>query len=385
MESRRRQVDGQQSERRGKQERRNPLEMEVRTSPSWAEQQIQFFTRYLFLGLGLVFFNLAEGIEPAWMSLTQLNLAYGLYFLLHTAVVLHAYRQHHYPLRYHLAMWLDVAIVSLSVLNDPYALPPSMLVFIMVVLGNGMRYGMRMFAEALAGCLGALMLVFTLRYLNNHQVVSPGLLYLNLFGGIILIYSYILMARIEKSRKQLEQRSRLDTLTGLMNRRALYEFADYLFPYTERHGGSLAVMLADLDRFKHINDSYGHAKGDEVLQRFSAILKDSIRGSDIAARLGGDEFVLMFPDTDLDQAEAVAQRIQSQVKKYALESRLDFGTTIALGEAPAHGSTLDEILHNVDAALYQSKNNLDCSGIQRVQLGPEQASFLLDEPHMPNA
>ncbi len=365
-----------QDRRRGQERRSHPQDLN-RAFPTWQEQKVQFFTRYLFWALGLTFFNFAEGIEPVWISLGQLNLAYGAYFLLHTSIVVHAARRHDCPPRYRLAMWVDIAIVSISVLNDPYALPPSMLVFIMVVLGNGMRYGMRMFGEALAGCFGALMLVFSLRYMGRIQELSAGLMFLNLFGAIILIYSYILMSRIERSRMQLEQRSRLDTLTGLMNRRALYESADYLFSFMERHGGGIALILADLDRFKAINDSYGHARGDEVLQRFADILQHSVRTTDIAARLGGDEFVLLLPEAGLDEAETVAKRIQDQVREYARGAGLDFGTTIAFGEAPAQGRTLDELLQRVDEALYLSKGRSDCTGIQRVQMPPHQEELSL--------
>ena len=78
----------------------------------------------------------------------------------------------------------DIVITSICVLNDPYPIAPSLLVFIMVVLGNGMRYGMRLFAESLIGCFTATMLVLSARYLIDGASLSPGLIFLNLFGGI---------------------------------------------------------------------------------------------------------------------------------------------------------------------------------------------------------
>jgi diguanylate cyclase (GGDEF)-like protein len=160
-----------------------------------------------------------------------------------------------------------------------------------------------------------------------------------------------------------------------MNRRALHECADYLFEFMKRQGGSMVVMLADLDRFKHINDNYGHAKGDQVLQDFAGILKGSLRSSDVAGRFGGDEFVVLLPDTTLDEAELVAQRIQRRVRDYAAEAGLEFGTTLAMGEAPLQGRTLDELLQRVDSALYQSKGREDCPGIRKVEDAPEQATL----------
>ncbi len=291
-------------------------------SPSWSEQMVQFLTRYLFVALGVLFFNFTQGISPTWMTLVQLNLAYATYFILNSVLFWHASRKHICPSRFRLAMWVDIMIVSISVLNDPYAIPPSLLVFIMVVLGNGMRYGMRLFRESLIGCFTMAMLVLSLRYAGDSSALSPGLVFLNLFGGIILLYAYILMGRIELSRAQLEQRSRVDTLTGLMNRRGLLETADELFKQLSRDHERLVVMFADLDKFKSINDTHGHATGDQVLKRFSAILRSSVRDGDIAARLGGDEFVLILPGTDIDQAEVVAQRIQGQVTDCANQHKL---------------------------------------------------------------
>jgi len=332
--------------------------------PGWPEQLVQFLTRYLFVALGVLFFNFTSGIAPTWMSAAQLNTAYALYFISNTLLFWHASRNHVCPTRYRVAMWIDIVITAISVLNDPYPIPPSLLVFIMVVLGNGMRYGMGLFREALIGCFAAAMLVLSLRYAADGNTISPGLVFLNLFGGIILVYAYILMGRIELSRIQLEHRSRIDTLTGLMNRHGLLEAADQLFDELNRGRGQLVVMFADLDKFKRINDTHGHAAGDSVLQRFSAILRQSIRGSDIAARLGGDEFVLILTDTAIEQAERVAQRIQQQVAVCAQTNHLEYSVTIGLGEAPQHGTSLSAILERVDRALYQAKAH-PCGGIMR--------------------
>lgn len=336
-------------------------------NPGWPEQLVQFLTRYLFFALGILFFNFTSGIAPAWMTPAQLNTVYGLYFILSSVLFWHASRHTIAPARYRIAMWLDIAIVSVSVLNDPYPIPPSLLVFIMVVLGNGMRYGMRLFREALVGCFAAAMLVLSLRSIGGTTEISPGLLFLNLFGGIILVYAYILMGRIEQSRAQLEQRSRIDTLTGLMNRRGLLENADQLFGQLQRSQdhGRLVVMFADLDKFKLINDTHGHAAGDEVLRRFSGILRGSVRSGDIAARMGGDEFVLILNDTDADQAERIAQRIQQQVADCAERNQLEYSVTIGLGEAPTHGASLSDLLARVDQALYHAKARQGGGGIMR--------------------
>ncbi|WP_455234886.1 GGDEF domain-containing protein [Thiogranum longum] len=265
--------------------------------PPWQEQKIQFITRYVFLVLGVLFFNTVDGIAPANWPVSQLNIAFLVYFFLNTVFFLHARRNTVHPLRYHVAMWVDIGMTSICVLNDPYSIPPSLLVYIMVVLGNGMRYGMRLFAESLVGCFTAATLVLSARYLISGTAVPPGLIFMNLFGGIILVYSYILMGRIERTRHELELHSSLDTLTGLLNRRALQDVAHTMFQRLQRNQQKFVMLFADLDKFKAVNDELGHAAGDLVLKTFADIVRSSIRATDIAARFGGDEFVMLLEDT----------------------------------------------------------------------------------------
>lgn len=335
--------------------------------PPWQEQKIQFFTRYVFLLLGFLFFNAVDGIAPAHWSLWQVNAALGLYLLSNSLLFLHARRHNFHIRRFHLAMWVDIIVTSICVLNDPYPIPPSLLVFIMVVLGNGMRYGMRLFAESLFGCFAATMVILSARYLIDGASLSPGLVFLNLFGGIILVYAYILMGRIDRNRRELELRSNLDILTGLLNRRALLDAVDIMFHRLHRNNRKFAMLFADLDKFKAVNDELGHAAGDLVLKQFAEIIRQSIRSSDIAARFGGDEFVILLENTSLDNAECVATRIQQQVNDWSDENGICFSVTFGLGEAPTHGDNFHSLLEQVDRALYHSKTAHTGGGLAHAQ------------------
>lgn len=334
---------------------------------TWGEQKVQFVTRYLFVALGFLFFNLAPDFKPTWMTLTQINVFFTLMAVLNTIHFWHASRNLYCVPRYRFAMWVDIIGVSIGVLNDPYEIPPTLIVYILVVLGNGMRYGMPFFAEAVIGSFlggaGALIL----RQVHSGLQITPGMAFLAVFAAIVLIYAYILMSRIESSRRQLERSSNIDVLTGLMNRRALLAAADGLFDKINRHGGRLVLLFADMDRFKSVNDGSGHAAGDQVLQKIGAILRDSIRGGDVAARYGGDEFVILLNDATLDEGEQIARRIQALVNDYARSQNLDFSVTIALGEAPTHGDSIDSLMDRVDEALYRCK-------AQRGSIGRAQAA-----------
>jgi diguanylate cyclase (GGDEF)-like protein len=358
-------------ERRSYKERRRRIERRADTDqatpgyryPSWAEQRVQFATRYFFLFLGILFFNLVDGIEPAHWSRFHINAALLAYFIFNTLAFLHARRHPIHRGRYHTTMWVDILITAICVLNDPYPIPPSLLVFIMVVLGNGMRYGMRLFAISLTGSFAATLLVLSARHLLSDSQLSPGLLFLHLFGGIILIYAYILMERIEHSRRELEQHSNLDTLTGLLNRRALHEVAGTMFDRLQRHQTNLVMLFADLDKFKAINDELGHAVGDRVLKQFAEIIQRATRSHDVAARFGGDEFILLLEGTSLAEAGRVARRIQDSVVKWTHDNAIDFSVSFGLGEAPTHGENFAGLLEQVDRAMYHSKTNRSGDGL----------------------
>lgn len=323
---------------------------------TWSEQKTQFATRYLFIAFGLMFFNLAPDFQPTWMTLTQVNLFFLLMTLINSFNFWHASQELYSVPRYRFAMWTDIVGVSICVLNDPYEIPPSLIVYILVVLGNGMRYGMPFFAEAVVGSIVCGIVALVLRLAKSGVEITPGMTFLAIFAVTVLIYAYILMGRIENSRRQLERTSNIDVLTGLMNRRALLAAADELFDSINENGGRLVLLFADMDRFKSVNDGAGHAVGDQVLQKLGAILRDCIRGGDVAARYGGDEFVILLNDATLDEGEQIARRIQESVNEYAKSQGLDFSVTIALGEAPTHGDSIDVLMDRVDEALYRCKS-----------------------------
>ena len=129
-----------------------------------------------------------------------------------------------------------------------------------------------------------------------------------------------------------------------------------MFQRLQRNGQKIAMLFADLDKFKAVNDELGHAAGDLVLKQFADIVCNAIRSTDIAARYGGDEFIMLLEDSDLKDAEIVATRIQERVNDWARANSIDFSVTFGLGEAPTHGNDFASLLEQVDRALYQSKS-----------------------------
>ena len=144
-----------------------------------------------------------------------------------------------------------------------------------------------------------------------------------------------------------------DELTGLPNRRAFFDAARH-FEATREVG---CIAMLDLDHFKRVNDSYGHAAGDQVLRAFAEIGQEEIRSSDTFARLGGEEFVILLPGASLEQAEKVCQRILDNFAQTQLKvGRQAINVTASAGIAQFDRG-IDEVLQRADAALYRAKED----------------------------
>lgn len=323
--------------------------------PTWHEQLVQYLTRYLFALLGLLFFNFGSNATPAWLQLSQINIVFVVYLTLNTVNLIHAKLRPHSAVRYRIALLIDIAMVTLGVINDPNSIPPSMVAYIVVVLGNGMRYGIRFFAEALiATLLGATIAIGTRLWLL-HIPMRQGMLFLTLFGTLIVIYAYILMGRIERSRQRSEERSRTDVLTGLLNRRGLRELVELRISSKNWDQRKPIVVLADLDNFKSVNDTLGHAEGDRVLAMVGSLLKKAVRDNDLLARYGGDEFLILLHDVELSEAQIIVARIQSTVENWFRANNFDCGISLGFATSNHEKWNLDDVLHAVDGLLYQSK------------------------------
>jgi diguanylate cyclase (GGDEF)-like protein len=149
-----------------------------------------------------------------------------------------------------------------------------------------------------------------------------------------------------------------DELTGLFNRRHILSVLDYQKSLADRGNHSFVIAFADLDRFKKVNDQYGHQAGDGVLKRFAGIARDSIRDVDYVARFGGEEFVLILAQTSLTHALMVAERIRSQVEAedFTIEPGVSIKVTVSLGVTQYNpNETAQELMARADQALYRAK------------------------------
>jgi len=156
---------------------------------------------------------------------------------------------------------------------------------------------------------------------------------------------------------RLRELAMIDSLTGVLNRRAFLDHADGEWVRHRRHNHALSCAMVDVDGFKKINDTFGHAAGDAVLQHIGALLRATLRASDLPARLGGDEFVALMPETNIEGAISLSERLLARLEARPL-SVLDqsLATTLSVGVASADGcNSLEELLAKADGALYRAK------------------------------
>lgn len=165
----------------------------------------------------------------------------------------------------------------------------------------------------------------------------------------------LLRLQLDHANQELHRQAFYDVLTGLPNRRYFEDELQRLLQYAQRSHISLTLIALDIDDFKDINDTYGHATGDQSLQMLAEALRRSIRISDFAARYGGDEFFVLLPNADQAQGRALIARLQARLQEQTLSAAVSF--TISAGIASLAGplTTTEDLLRRADSALYQAK------------------------------
>ena len=166
--------------------------------------------------------------------------------------------------------------------------------------------------------------------------------------------------RLRSSVRETIELAVTDGLTGLHNRRYLDNHLKVLIERAVARGRPLSVCITDIDRFKSVNDTYGHDAGDDVLREFARRLRATVRGADLACRYGGEEFVVIMPDTPADMAAAIAERLRTSVEGQAFslgENALGITASMGIASLNLQGDTPEALLKRADNALYQAKSN----------------------------
>jgi len=190
-----------------------------------------------------------------------------------------------------------------------------------------------------------------------------GLLWLLGLGGIIFGFN-----RLRVAHDRIITLLHTDSLTGIANRRIFLEGLGGAISFAQRHQTPLSIIMADLDDFKSVNDTFGHNAGDQVLQAFATLLMENSRQEDLAARFGGEEFIMMLPGTSAKEATVFGERLRHRLEEITFPDSC-IRLTASFGvSAYQPGETSTSFIERADQALYEAK-----------RLGKNQVIILEDE------
>jgi diguanylate cyclase (GGDEF)-like protein/PAS domain S-box-containing protein len=169
------------------------------------------------------------------------------------------------------------------------------------------------------------------------------------------------VTELHRLREALERQATTDELTGIANRRHLFAEGEREVSRSLRHRLPFTVLMVDIDHFKAVNDTHGHQAGDVVLLSVAQVLAQGLRGADVIGRIGGEEFAILLPDTDIDGAHELAERLRAEVAETVipLASGTDVRVTVSIGASSLREgeSAVDAVLARADEALYRAKRD----------------------------
>ncbi len=242
---------------------------------------------------------------------------------------------------------LGIALAVIAITGGLHS--PMWLFLILPMLGAAARFrGIYSASAVFISVVGGSVIIFATPNVGHQE-------------GILAVFSLALIGlslwMFGERDMQLHEESVLDPLTELFNRHHLNGRLTELDVTMRRIGGQTAIIVADLDFFKKINDKYGHARGDAVLRDVAYILRENIRMNDVAFRAGGEEFVMILPGTDEDTAYGVGERVRKAVE---MGRPGDLQVTLSCGVAAARaadGIDMNSLMQTADGALYVAKRN----------------------------
>jgi diguanylate cyclase (GGDEF)-like protein len=190
--------------------------------------------------------------------------------------------------------------------------------------------------------------------------VSPAMSLVYVVGFLIILMTSFGMLLMHKERadQALVRQATVDALTGAYNRGPFAEFAERELARAQRSGTPVSLMMLDVDRFKSINDGYGHPAGDQVLRHFAGRVNHCLRKGDLLVRYGGEEFCVLLPGIAAEGATNIAERIRSEVASSPIRiGESDIRITVSIGITTDHDGerTLDTLISRADEALYRAK------------------------------
>jgi diguanylate cyclase (GGDEF)-like protein len=200
------------------------------------------------------------------------------------------------------------------------------------------------------------MLFYGLFYWENTNWDALSFLRFIITSFVLVLANFGMEYSVHKMENNLKEISITDPLTGLYNRRKTDETIKKEYESFQRHDMSLSICIIDIDNFKHINDTYGHAAGDMVLIQLSEILKNNTRKMDTIGRWGGEEFLIIMPHTNIDEAFANIKKIKQKINDFQFEKIGHLTCSFGMSEAQNKEENIENLFIKTDENLYKAKN-----------------------------
>ena len=237
---------------------------------------------------------------------------------------------------------------------------PFVWVYGVVIAIYGVLWGFRFALASATLCTVYLVAVLGLMRLGVGNPVlgvpSPLLVRVFLVSYIAMFYVVALVAAtLRRQAGEVFRQAQTDPLTGLANRRALRQALERELARAERYGHPCAVLVLEIDRFKQVNDRFGHLQGDEALRKVAATLRGSCRATDVLVRFGGDEFVVVMPFTPVDEGRRVGERIRRDVEEFTLLRGFHLTLSAGLAVFPEDARGSRALIEAADQAMYRVK------------------------------
>ncbi|MDE1156251.1 MAG: GGDEF domain-containing protein [Acidobacteriaceae bacterium] len=339
---------------------------------SSSSRQMRWFVITCLMGSFGLMLHAQRGYWPVWativlgnllMLLQQVCLARAVAFATRT-------RQHWLPW-----MLLPVAIAEGLLIHLAYIHPNVTQRVLVVSIVTPLLMGPSIFmlfrtkamaTRPAAWTLAVLLLVFVLGWIDTVVDILRGQLRETgaTWPAVVLLAAVplcFLWMELLRGRDELSQLAMTDPLTGLLNRRGIELIAERELARSERKRTALSLLTVDIDRFKIINDTYGHGTGDATIVAVAGVLRSSLRAQDVAVRVGGDEFVVLLTESSERVAEQVAVRIEEMVGRLRLRSRdgVSYAVSVSVGTftmIPNTERTFEDLIHVSDMDLYRRKS-----------------------------
>ncbi len=249
-----------------------------------------------------------------------------------------------------LAFLLCVVVGVVDGLSGPdYSLAPFYLVpVIMTAWFVGRKAGY------LLSCASALVWLVAEMAGRDYSQFGYAIYWNDFMELLLFLLTALIVSALKGALERENEKARTDYLTGIPNRRHYYELVTGEMQRNQRYGGPFTIAYLDIDNFKTVNDTMGHAEGDQLLRQVSTTIAAAMRQTDTVARLGGDEFALLLPETDGESALAMAAKVRQQLKK-GVEGRWPVSFSMGLVTYLKSPSTIDEVVGRADGLMYEVK------------------------------